>query len=183
MVKANEGSGSLNIIEITTIDSPKETIIYNLTRNKLCTRIASTRQEDFYNFLIRKPLDIDYAIIGLNQPYRNTLYALHPHVKICISPHIIQSVFDEVLGIDYCFYEEVAVTGEVEYQDISISTQKFIHDFYKQTNKQDALILYRTWVSEMPMGITWLYRLIRIMEFYMEEILIYFELKAMRAFV
>lgn len=140
-------------------------------------RIASTRQEDFYYFLVNNPLLIDYVIIGLNQPYRNTLYALYPGAKICINPQVIQRVFDEVLGIDYHFYEEVAAAGELECNDISMMTQKFIYDFYKQTSKEDARRLYRDWVSEMPLGIPWLYRLIRIMEFYMEEILVYFELK------
>lgn len=176
-MEGSKGSGSLNIIEITTIDSPRETIVYNLTCNRMHARIASTRQEDFYYFLVNNPLLIDYVIIGLNQPYRNTLYALYPGAKICIRPHSIQDVFGEVLGIDDQFYEEVAVTGAGVCNDIFIMTHKFIHDFYKQTNKQNALDLYREWVSEMPLGIPWLYRLIRIMEFYMEEILMYFELK------
>lgn len=165
------------MIEITTIDSPKQTLIYNLTEDKICTILDSTRQEDFYDYLQEVRMPIDYAIIGLNQPQRNTLYALYPQIKISINQHALQKLFWQIGGVDYSFYEEVAATEENEGYDIFLNAQRFIDAFYRQKDKKSAYELYFNWASEVPLGIPFFYRLIRIMEFYKDEIFMYFEMK------
>lgn len=166
----------MKIIEITTIDSIRQTIVYDLTKHKLYTRLPSTRQDDFYTFLKTYHLPIDYAIIEFNQPYRNTLYALYPEIKICISKRAVQELFLQTTQIGEELYEEVAVTAEELEEDFYLYTHSFIQAFYKQDSKEEAIKLYHEWTSRMPLGVPYLYRLIRIIEFYKEEILNYFDL-------
>ena len=170
----------MNIIEITTTDNPKQTVVYDLMRNKLCSILPSTKQEVLYHYLLKYPDSIDYAIIELKQPYRNTLYALFPNIKVSIHRQSVEKLFTHTLGMYSTSYEEVAATQVVECQDEVIDVQQFVKAFYSYHTKEEALAYYHKWVSEVPLGINEVYRLIRIMEFYLDEILAYFELKQLK---
>ncbi len=119
----------------------------------------------------------DYAIIKLNQPYRNTLYYLYPEIKIIIDKEDVILVFNTIMNTQIEAYEEAAALIENQgntpcFKGVS---RYFILDFYNMGSKGEAIEHYELWQTYMPLNDKKISKFIRIMEFYFDEIINYFE--------
>jgi len=123
------------------------------------------------------PFRLDYAIIELNQPYRNSFYYCYPHIKVVIDKDELITLFNASINQSIEAYEEVAVS--LEQRDIPIGLNRdwryFIQDFYKMPSKEEAIKCYELWQTYLPINDKKVGKFIRIMEFYFDEIINYFE--------
>lgn len=122
-------------------------------------------------------LRLDYAIIDLNQIYRNSFYYLYPDIQVIIDKKAIIRVFNQIVCLQTQAYEEAAVLldPKVKIWDFMEVYGGFIHDFYRQSSKQDAIAYYEKWQTNRPLTHKDIDRFISIMEFYYDEIMNYFE--------
>jgi len=130
-----------------------------------------------FEFVQSRPIQLDYAIIKINQPYRNILYHFYPHIKIIIDKHEIIALFNTLMGEAQDVYEEVAVSIEqrchAEYFNGDI--RFFIHDFYHMQSKTEAIAFYELWQKDLPINDKKISKFVRVMEFYSDEIINYFD--------
>lgn len=174
----NLGKGGKNMVMIGIKKLGKKTVVFGIQGISFCRIFEVLSQRELYAFLKTLDITIDAAIISLHQPYRNTLYALFPKICITIFKLEVVGLFDEALQEDELWYSEIAASTETE-EDINLSKQlvNFINYFYDCGNKKEATKWYETWQAYIPLNNKKVYRLVRIMEFYNEEILNYFEVE------
>lgn len=131
----------------------------------------------FYACMKQFDFDFKYAIIYLETLYRNTLYYLYPNIKIGIHEKAVRRYVSILLDITPEAFEEVAVSVEFDKSCLELELLCFIDQFYSFKAKGDALFSYAKWQYERPMNERKLTKFIRMMEFYMDEILNYFDLR------
>lgn len=122
---------------------------------------------------------LDYAILKLNQPYRNVLYHFNPHIKIAIDKEEIVTLFYSLIAEDKGAYEEAAAALEDSCSCMSINSNKhhFIDDFYRMCSRTEAVHFYELWQLHMPLNDKKASQFIRTMEFYLDEVINYFTVK------
>ncbi|MDF2877368.1 MAG: hypothetical protein K0S30_464 [Clostridia bacterium] len=85
--------------------------IYVLQNNKWCfeqmVRVKGCKA--LADFIARSHYSFEYAILKLNQPYRNILYHFNPHIKIAIDKEEIKTLFYSLFQEDEGVYEEAAM--------------------------------------------------------------------------
>ena len=141
-------------------------------------RIKVRNCTDLFEQLQTIPFPLDYAIIKLNKLYRNTLYYCFPQIKIIIDKPEVMTCFNRLLHQEKQAYEEVAATIEQGMMEEALKRDIgcFIKGFYARASKAEAIEFYELWQSDMPLNDKKISRLIRTMEFYLDEILNYFDI-------
>lgn len=132
----------------------------------------------FYTCMKHYNFDFKYALIHLETLYRNTLYYLYPNIKIAVHEKAIRNYVRQLLDITPETFEEVAVSMEYGKACLEIELLCFIDNFYGFKDKEDALFSYAKWQYERPINDAKLNKFVRMMEFYLDEILNYFELRS-----
>ncbi|MHC1747785.1 MAG: hypothetical protein AB9856_05245 [Cellulosilyticaceae bacterium] len=156
----------------------KKTIIFGIEGISLSQTFEVLSQRALYDFFKTLATTIDAAIISFHQPYRNTLYAIFPNIRITIFKSEVISLFDTTLQDEEGWYSEIAASSEdIDDPDSSNQLTNFINYFYACSSRDEALRCYETWQAYIPLNNKKIYRLVRIMEFYNEEILNYFQLQ------
>lgn len=130
---------------------------------------------------------LDYAIIKLNRIDRNALYYFMPDIKIIIDPNEIIHLFKNQINIEMQGYEEIAATElDKTMSALNIGKESFISAFYNMQQKNEAVHFYELWQRDIPLNDKKLGRIVRVMEFYFDEIVGYFDapdcIKALRRF-
>lgn len=140
---------------------------------------ANGKQETFYKHLkiMKEQYHIRLAVIGFNQPLREILYFLFPHIVIIIEPRSVMKMIDFHLGynpgLEY-IQEEIAVTLEEEIlliQEIPLSARAL----YASKTKEEAINYYRQWQSYIPLGIKSFHHVVRKIDFFHKEVFNYFQ--------
>lgn len=131
----------------------------------------------FYTCMQHYNFDFKYAIIYLETLYRNTLYYLYPGIKIAVHEKAVRNYVRKLLDITPETFEEVAVSMEYGKTCLEIELLCFIDMFYSFKDKEDALFSYAKWQYERPLNKEKLSKFVRMMEFYLDEILNYFDLR------
>lgn len=136
-------------------------------------------QRDFYKGIKGRELHLDYGIIELNQRYRNTLYYLQPTIKIAIDKKALFALVEKGLYVKELLYEEVAISMDhsAKMEPTIEGLYSFIEAFYKCSSQREALALYEAWQWERPLNDKAATDLIRVMTFYQDEIMNYFDVK------
>nr|WP_302595158.1 hypothetical protein [uncultured Cellulosilyticum sp.] len=132
----------------------------------------------FYTCMKQFDFDFKYAIIHLETLYRNTLYYIYPHIQIGIHEKAVRSYVSSLLDITPEAFEEIAVSMEYGKSCLDLELLGFVDEFYSFQKKEDALFSYAKWQYERPLNERKLTKFVRIMEFYMDEILNYFDLRS-----
>lgn len=132
---------------------------------------------EFYNCMKHYKFDFRYAIIYLDTLERNTLYYLYPHITIAIHEKAIRNYVRGLLNLTPETFEEVAVSLEDGKSCLEIELICFIDLFYSFKDKEDALFSYAKWQYERPLNKEKLSKFVRMMEFYLDEVLNYFDLR------
>lgn len=160
----------------------KELTLYQLPKKQLIGCVNSLKVEALSLFLLKRKLKVDIAILDLYRPYIDLFYTLYPEVLVCVSPYTIKRLFEQGrinTEEKTYFIEEVAAT--IDYPaakpDESNILEAFITLFYGSKNQDEALALYELWQTYIPLNVPKVYRLVRTIEFYKNEIFNYFELK------
>ncbi|PHV71724.1 hypothetical protein CS063_03965 [Sporanaerobium hydrogeniformans] len=135
-----------------------------------------TGAQSFYQLLSQYPFQLNYAILQINQPYRNLLYHFYPHLKIMLDKEAVIKEFEKRVGITRCFYEEVAVSLQSVMQGATGDIRLFIYDFYHLSSPKDAFMFYENWQLQLNLKEKSVISFVRFMEYYLEEILNYFEM-------
>lgn len=140
---------------------------------------------DFYECIKTRQYSIKYAIIGINQPYRNILYHFYPYIKVIIDKGEVIRLFEQIVGTDGLLYEEVAVSIELGSKRAYYAgdIRYFIYDFYHLSSKEEARAFYELWQMRVPINDRAISRFIRVMEYFLEEILNYFEFSPEKGYV
>ena len=131
----------------------------------------------FYTHLKSAHLSLEYGIIHLETVYRNILYQLYPHIKIAIDESAMRQYVISILEGTSETYEEIAISLENGKDTVAGELLAFINMFYGAKEEREALLHYARWQYERPLNEKKLTRFERVMEFYLVEILNYFELK------
>ncbi len=131
----------------------------------------------FYTFLKQTPFEIDYAILQINQPYRNLLYSFYPQLKMSLAKEAVIDEFEKRIGVTRYFYEEVAASLQRSVRTEKRDWKGFIYEFYSLSNGEEALALYEIWQLSLPLKDKYATSFIRFMEYYLQEIVNYFEIK------
>ncbi len=163
----------------------EDSCVYNLENMVLLDQFPNQHQETLYQHLgvMRQTYDIQLAVISFNQPLQEILYHLFPQIVIIINPQSVVEMIHTYLGYSLANSYDVAqaevaatVTGDVSLQDqiIPISCQ----DIYGYETKEQAISHYKTWQSYVPLGIKSFHHVIRIVDYYYEEVFNYFEFKS-----
>ena len=132
---------------------------------------------EFYSYIKQHKFDLKYAIIYLDTLERNTLYYEYPHITIAIHEKAIRNYIRKLLDLTPETFEEVAVSLEYGKSCLEIELLCFVDLFYSYKDKEDALFSYAKWQYERPLNKEKLSKFIRVMEFYLDEILNYFDLR------
>ncbi|MDF2612711.1 MAG: hypothetical protein K0S71_497 [Clostridia bacterium] len=154
--------------------------LYALINNKwqLNKTMEVKNADSLFKLLQDQTFKLDYAIITLSQPYRNILYHFYPHIKMVIDKYEVIALFSTLFNQISEVYEEVAVS--IEYKDhpdyFNGDIRYFIYDFYHAKSKAEAIELYEFWQNYIPLNDKKIGRFVRVMEFYADEILNYFEI-------
>ena len=157
--------------------------IYNLEDMSLLDSLPNKRQKTLYKHLeaIGRNYEIKLAVMDFNQPLRNTVYAVFPEVAITINPADVKAMIMSYLGDDLGLMnvqEEIAVS--VEGQILTNREWEISYpDIYNHTTKQAAICDYEQWQSYIPLGVKCFHHVIRIIDFYHQEVFNYFEFKNM----
>ncbi|WP_054738575.1 hypothetical protein [Cellulosilyticum ruminicola] len=132
---------------------------------------------EFYTYITHYGFDLKYAIIYLDTLERNTLYYLYPDIKIAIHEKAIRNYVRGLLDLTLETFEEVAASLEYGKSCLEIELICFIDSFYSYKDKEDALFSYAKWQYERPLNRDKISKFVRVMEFYLDEILNYFDLR------
>lgn len=153
--------------------------IYQFINNnwQLDETIKVKHQKYLFELMQGKHIKLDYAIIKLNQPYRNILYHLYPQIKIIIDRHEITALFSTIMREEPDAYEEAAASIEHRYHTdyFKGDIRYFVYDFYHMKSKAEATAFYELWQNYIPINDKRIGRLVRVMEFYFDEIINYFD--------
>lgn len=131
----------------------------------------------FYTWIKDYHFDFKYAIIHLETLYRNTLYYLYPNIKIAVDESAMRYYVRQLLETTPETLEEIAVSMEAQETCLEIELLSFIEGFYCLQNKEEAMRSYAKWQYERPLNNNKLSKFERVMEFYLDEILNYFDLR------
>lgn len=165
------------------VNKNKSTYIYLLLSNKwlLLHEIKNSTQSKIYHYFITHIKRVDCIIIGIHYLYRNMIYSLYPCAKIIINKQEIICFYENILGIQTKAYEEAAITSfptvKEEQLEKSDNIEHFIYYFYEQEYKKQAIKLYENWQLIIPLNDKKIYKILRTIECFYEEILNYFEYK------
>ena len=156
--------------------------IYNLEDMSLLDVLPNRQQNTLYKHLgtIRQNYVIKLAVMDFNQPLRNTVYALFPDVAITINPADVMAMMRSHLERDLGLVnvqEEIAASVEGQFlraREVEVSYP----NIYNHKTKQSALYHYKQWQSYVPLGIKCFHHVIRIIDFYHQEVFNYFEFES-----
>ncbi len=154
--------------------------IYEFHSNKWqLTQIIKIRTKKHLSVQLRNiACRLDYAVIEMSQPYRNTFYYLYPDIKIIINKSELVSLFHTTIEERTEVFDEAAAAVENAsiYNRLNRDWHYFIEEFYKMPSKEEAIKLYELWQTYVPLNNKKISRFIRTMEFYFDEIMNYFDI-------
>lgn len=122
---------------------------------------------------------INYGLIDLNSTYQRVLYELYPSILLIIKPQALKALVFEA-HLERCHQlacDEVAIGEEQSFQSVLNSPEQFLNSFYNSPTREIALLIYNKWQYERVLNDPVSNKLIRMMNFYLEEILNYFDFK------
>lgn len=149
------------------------------SRHTICT-FPNNKQETLYKCIsnIKKEYNLKGAIMGFNQPLRNTIYALFPDVKIIISPLSVKNMIGNCLDNNIYMWEleeEIAIGLE---ENFTLDKKELVYNIiYGSQTKAEAIESYKEWQSYIPLGIKAYHHIIRKIDFYYDEVFNYFDYK------
>lgn len=170
-------------IEDKYMNKTKSTYIYLLLNNNwlLLDEIKNSTIKKVWDYFINHIKNLDCVIISLNYIYRNMIYSIYPYAKVIIDRKEIICFYESVLGIGHKAYEEAAITFHSMSKDDNLyrnnSIEQFIYHFYDQEYKKQAINLYEQWQLIIPLNDKKIYKILRTIECFYDEILNYFEYK------
>ena len=150
-----------------------------LKTGQLLQTLKDTALGAFYMWLKSYEAPIDYVEVPFNEAYIEIVYILKPHVSIVISEETVHQYLDTLIGKDALLcMEEIAATsiGE-EYLEENYNLKDFLLSFYSASTREEALEVYNKWQELIPFHHRVLYKVLEIMEYYLDEILNYFDYK------
>ena len=119
---------------------------------------------------------IDYALIEFNMSYRQFFYSHTLKTKVIIKPSALLKVAEKC-SLTRELAEEVAITIEHNISSLNMDTLRFVEMFYQKQTKEEAIKYYENWQLALPINNVGTVGFIRLFEFYLDEILNYFDLK------
>ncbi len=162
------------------VSKAKSTYIYLLGSSNwlLLHEIKNSTFSKVYDYLTTHVKSLDYMIMSINYLYRNMIYTLFPCAKVVISKKEMINFYESVLGIGHKVYEEAAITFHYMSQEEKPHyLENFIYHFYEQEDKYQALRLYEEWQTNIPLNNKNIYKILRTIECFSEEIFNYFDYK------
>ncbi|MGL4738843.1 MAG: hypothetical protein ACRCW2_15420 [Cellulosilyticaceae bacterium] len=164
-------------IKLSLDEQAKNVRIFDISNRQEIACIDSLKQMALYQFLTIHRWEIEEAVIPPVGSYRNALRTLYPRARVLIDPDALRAVFgDENDYVIFSAYEaEVAATHLCELEEEwFLSPSEFITQFYRAKCLEDARSLYDWWQINIPIQQPKLYRYIRLIEYFDQEIFNYF---------
>lgn len=165
-LKQNFESQTLSIIETTS--------------GSIIKTLRITELGAFYHWLKFYEAPVDYILVPFAEAYCEIIYILKPKALMIISKEELYKFLRCFLGADSIdFMEEAAATFErSDGEKGSCDLGDFLARFYEANSKEEALRIYNQWQELIPLNNEALYRILEVMEYYLDEILNYFTLEA-----
>lgn len=157
--------------------------IYNLEKMSLLDIFPNQHKRTLDKHLkaIQEKYHIKLAVISFNQPLREILYSLFPQIIIIIDPECVARMMDSYLGYNLGIgnvHEEIAATVVGGDSSLDQMVQISCQDLYTYKTKKQAMTYYHTWQGYVPLGIKCFHHVIRMIDFYYDEVFNYFDFKS-----
>ena len=153
--------------------------ITHIGTEEVLQTLYDTELGQFYHWLRFYNEPLDYIEVPFNEAYIEIIYVLKPKVLIVINKETVYQFLTRLFGKDalYCM-EEVAATF-VQGSDLGFSydIKDFLVKFYNASTRGEALQVYNRWQELIPLNNEGLYKVLEIIEYYLDEILNYFDLR------
>lgn len=150
-----------------------------LKTGQVLQTLKDTELGEFYTWLKAYEQPISYVEVPFNEACIEIVYFLKPHVLIVMSEATVYEFLDHLIGKDtlLCMEEVAATSIEEQPLSASYSLPVFLKTFYSCLTKEEALEVYNQWQEVIPFHDTMLYKVLEMMEYYLDEILNYFKVK------
>lgn len=167
----------MKLIKWCLEDQKEKWIIYthNGIKWQQISKLNVTRRAYFYKVLNSLHDSIDFALIGLYLPYRNSIYAVMPHVHIIIQPEELYQFVRHFQQLPTPELDEVAISMDRRLKEDEEEVEHFLMTFYGAKSIDEAREIYEGWQMERSLWNDLGNKLMLIMHVYEEEILNYFK--------
>lgn len=165
-------------IKLSIDEQTKILLIFDMLTGQQVGYIPSLKQALFYQFFKECEWEVEEAVIPPIGSYRNVLYSIYPKIRLVIDDERLRALFLEVEEeIEGGAYEAEVAATQVDLeadQEVWLMPSSFITQFYAARCREDALSLYHWWQINIPIKQPGLYRYIRVIEYFDQEIFNYF---------
>lgn len=150
-----------------------------LKTGQVLQTLQDTELGAFYTWLKSYEAPMDYVEVPFNEAYIEIVYILKPQVPIVISEETVYQCLDTLIGKDalLCMEEIAATSIKEDHLEENYNLKDFLLNFYSVSTREEALEVYNKWQELIPFHHIVLYQVLEIMEYYLDEILNYFDFK------
>jgi histidyl-tRNA synthetase len=156
----------------------KEATIYSFDQNTKIVTIPSLKKEILRAYLKVNRWNIKGVMIDRYKPFLEELNDLYPEAILCISPESMREILKAqkvssvfLQKVQQLVLEEMAITIEENVKE------DFFTQFYSYETKEEASAFYTLWQIHSPLNLSYLYAIVRNIEYYKEPVFNYFLFK------